>query len=435
MRYPRKPYVRERRESQGLQILIVDAELNGEGMRIVVTHGDPYGNATKKLMFLEGVRRAVGRVEKADKDEKRPQRKYIWMGDHNMVLDPGMDQGEGQPTNARQKEVAGLAIAIERELGVTDAFRWLHPQERAYTRGTRRIDRIAIPIEWATTNTPCVSEARHIEREEVELVLAKSKGKWRMKRPDHKAVEIRVRYMYTNERRAAAEWKHAIRVRYTNERRAAAEWKHAGTYPKEIQEEVRKIITDTLTDKRITTEEVKLGIWQKKVKDRLMKHEKDTKKECQKKRQVLRGARDIWLARAREKPGNTKAISIAARFQDKMDRGKIEQEKKKADVYREREWAKETRNTKSLFAKLKEQIMQTDITALGKEETENTPARGAAQTAEEHMEKCFNVHKTNDAGKSEGEKDERTAAKKETHAGEERCRKEASRETLRWRHV
>ena len=57
--------------------------------------------------------------------------------------------------------------------------------------------------------------------------------------------------------------------------------------------------------------------------------------------------------------------------------------------------------------------MQTDITALGKEETENTPARGAAQTAEEHMEKCFNVHKTNDAGKSEGEKDERTAAKKE----------------------
>ena len=207
MRYPRKPYVRERRESQGLQILIVDAELNGEGMRIVVTHGDPDGNATKKLMFLEGVRRAVGRVEKADKDEKRPKRKYIWMGDHNMVLDPGMDQGEGQPTNARQKEVAGLAIAIERELGVTDAFRWLHPQERAYTRGTRRIDRIAIPIEWATTNTPCVSEARHIEREEVELVLAKSKGEWRVKRPDHKAVEIRMRY--TNERRAAAEWKHA----------------------------------------------------------------------------------------------------------------------------------------------------------------------------------------------------------------------------------
>ena len=31
----------------GLQILIVDAELNGEGMRIVVTHGDPDGNATR----------------------------------------------------------------------------------------------------------------------------------------------------------------------------------------------------------------------------------------------------------------------------------------------------------------------------------------------------------------------------------------------------
>ena len=289
--------------------------------------------------------------------------------------------------------MAGLAIRIETEMGVTDAFRWLHPQERAYTRGTRQIDRIAIPTEWTTTSTPCISEARHIEREEVELVLAKSKGEWRVKRPDHKAVEIR--------------------VRYTNERRAAAEWKHAGTYPKEIQEEVRKIIKDTLTDERINTEEAKMGLWQKKVKDRLVKHEKDAKKEHQRKRQGLRAARDIWLARAREAPGNTKAISIAARFQSKMDRGKIEREKKKADMYREREWAKATRNTKSLFAKLKEQIMQTDITALGKEETESTPARGAAQTAEEHMERCFNVHKINDAGRSEEAKDERKVATKE----------------------
>ena len=225
-----------------------------------------------------------------------------------MVLDPGIDQGEGQPTNARQKEVAGLAASIEREMGVTDAFRWLHPQERAYTRGTRRIDRIAIPTEWATTSTPCISEARHIEREEVELVLAKSKGEWRVKRPDHKAVEIR--------------------VRYTNERRAAAEWKHAGTYPKEIQEEVRRIITDTLENEQIPTEEAKMGIWQKKVKDRLVKHEKDAKQEHQRKRQGLRMARDIWLARARGEPGNTKAISIAARFQSKMDRGKIEREKR-----------------------------------------------------------------------------------------------------------
>ena len=132
-----------------------------------------------------------------------------------------------------------------------------------------------------------------------------------------------------------------------------------------------------------------------------------------KKRQTLRGARDTWLERARKEPGNTKAIAIAARFQRKMDGDKIEQEKKKADVYREREWARETSNTKSLFAKLKEQVMQTDITALGKEETDNTPARGAAQTAEEHMKKCFNMHKINDAGKSEEEKDERATATEE----------------------
>ena len=124
-----------------------------------------------------------------------------------------------------------------------------------------------------------------------------------------------------------------------------------------------------------------MGIWQKKVKDRLMKHETDAQKERQKKRQGLRVARDTWLARASEAPGNTRAINIAARFQSKMDREKIEREKKKADMYREREWAKETRNTKSLFARLKEQIMQTDITALGKEETENTPARSSRRRA------------------------------------------------------
>ena len=50
--------------------------------------------------------------------------------------------------------------------------------------------------------------------------------------------------------------------------------------------------------------------------------------ERQKKRQGLKAARDTWLARAREKPGNTRAIHIAARFQNKMDRDKIEQEKK-----------------------------------------------------------------------------------------------------------
>jgi hypothetical protein len=98
-----------------LQILIVDAELNGEAMRIVVTHGDPDGNASKKLAFLTGVRRAVKRVEEADKDERRPTRKYIWMGDHNMVLDPEIDQGEGQPINARQRARGGEASCEHRK--------------------------------------------------------------------------------------------------------------------------------------------------------------------------------------------------------------------------------------------------------------------------------------------------------------------------------
>ena len=139
-------------------------------------------------------------------------------------------------------------------------------------------------------------------------------------------------------------------MRYTNERRAAAEWKHAGTYPKEIQQEVKKIITDTLTDEQITTEEAKMGIWQKKVKDRLVKYEKDTKKEQQRKRQGLRVARDLWLARAREVPGNTKAINIAARFQDKMDRGKIEREKRRL-IYTERGSGQKKREIRNPYSR------------------------------------------------------------------------------------
>ena len=42
-----------------------------------------------------------------------------------------------------------------------------------------------------------------------------------------------------------------------------------------------------------------------------------------------------------------------------MDRDKMERSRKKEAVYREREWVLETRDTHSLFAQLKEQVMQT----------------------------------------------------------------------------
>ena len=45
--------------------------------------------------------------------------------------------------------------------------------------------------------------------------------------------------------------------------------------------------------------------------------------------------------------------------------------------------------------------MQTDITALEREATNTTPAKTAGQTAEKHMDKCFNKHRRNDEGESE----------------------------------
>ena len=93
-----------------------------------------------------------------------------------------------------------------------------------------------------------------------------------------------------------------------------------------------------------------------------------------------------------------------------MDREKVERAKGKEDVYREREWARETRDTKTLFAQLREQVMQTDITALGREGTEEAPAQSASQAVETHMKKCFNKHVRMDADETQASKEERKKA-------------------------
>ena len=66
-----------------------------------------------------------------------------------------------------------------------------------------------------------------------------------------------------------------------------------------------------------------------------------------------------------------KAEGMAERFQRQIDRKNIERAKGKADIYREREWARETRNTTDLFSRMREQVMQTDITALERGATDN----------------------------------------------------------------
>ena len=53
----------------------------------------------------------------------------MWMGDHNMVLDPERDQAEGQPINAGQAEITRIATEIEDELG-SDRRIQTHAPER-----------------------------------------------------------------------------------------------------------------------------------------------------------------------------------------------------------------------------------------------------------------------------------------------------------------
>ena len=155
-------------------------------------------------------------MHREDERAHEVRRRYIWMGDHNMVLDTDIDQAKGQPINSCQKEITKLAMEIEEWMGVTDAFRWVHPDMRAYTRGTRRIDRVALDKVWSAD---CVSEVRHVQQEELEIVVAETRGEWKISRPDHKAVEVR--------------------LRYSEEKRGKAEWKCAAKYPPKVREEVR----------------------------------------------------------------------------------------------------------------------------------------------------------------------------------------------------
>ena len=129
----------------------------------------------------------------------------------------------------------------------------------------------------------------------------------------------------------------------------------------------------------------------------LQEHEEERKEKDSRSRQGLKEKRDKWLEQARIMPSiRKKAEGMAERFQRQIDRERVERAEGKADIYSEREWALEIRNTKDKFSRMREQVMQTDITALERGATDTTPARIAGQTAEKHMDNCFNKHRRND---------------------------------------
>ena len=118
--------------------------------------------------------------------------------------------------------------------------------------------------------------------------------RWKGSRPDHKAVEVR--------------------LRYSEEKRGKAEWKCAAKYPQRVRDEVRQQILSTLEDASIRSERRRMGTWQRKVRNTLQKYEKEARKESQRSRQKLREKRYMWKAQAmdattpsRRKEANGKA--------------------------------------------------------------------------------------------------------------------------------
>ena len=139
-----------------------------------------------------------------------------------------------------------------------------------------------------------------------------------MRRPDHKAVEIR--------------------IRHSEEKRGRPEWKYAAWYPKEMKEKVTEIIKKEIEEKNGGTEKKKIQTWQREVRTTLQGYEKETKKEEGRRRQGLKEKRDKWLEQAKIMLATRrKAEGIAERFQRQIDGKEIERAKGMADIYRERE--------------------------------------------------------------------------------------------------
>ena len=141
----------------------------------------------------------------------------IWMADHNMVMVPHADEERGtqKPRGEKQQWLVDEVEATEEALSgakMIDAFRAQHgASEKAYTRGVRRLDRATTSAVLTNTapGAQCagtIAAMRHIEQEDLEVASGATGGtdQLKMHRPDHKAVEVTLRF--TKDPKARPPW-------------------------------------------------------------------------------------------------------------------------------------------------------------------------------------------------------------------------------------
>ena len=201
-----------------------------------------------------------------------------------------------------------------------------------------------------------LSDARHVEREHLEVVVPAPRHGKVVCRPDHKVVEVR--------------------LRFSEEKRGKQGWVCRRTYPESVRRDAKRAMIAALSDTSSSTEEERMIRWQKEVGKVYRRHEKQERKRESAKKAALRSKRDFWLRREQEGRGDkAESRARAARFQKQMDDETIAKESRAESAQRRDEWMEETRDAKSLYDRVRKREVQADITELAREATETSPAQ------------------------------------------------------------
>ena len=152
-----------------------------------------------------------------------PHHHYIWMLDANNVVNLRLDAKTSSNEPVRRNNVSGINAMNHCSAawgGLRDAYRWLNPTGREYTRrqvdrkdpanrandkvSWRRLDRILIsPSLLKSGATPEAMHVRHIHPKDTDILAVRRAGslsKW----SDHSAVQLTMRF--TNTKQAPARW-------------------------------------------------------------------------------------------------------------------------------------------------------------------------------------------------------------------------------------
>ena len=317
-----KEVVVRKHGDESLQCMIVDMEVQGERLRLVLTHGNPHSDARLKEADYRRVVRAVKRVNEEDRAGGAKGRKAIWMADHNMVKDKAADEERGTKAGARahQRLVEALEEAeahLSGEGGMVDVYRATHKEgARGYTHGVRRIDRAAAaPSLMGKEHLPRVEGVEHVPQDLMEIAVHTANG-WEVRRPHHKAVDITLRFS-EEKREGGGGWSAGRKEGYPGE-----VWERAmGAMRAEVGRRVEAGVAvreggGVVLSLRTTRAEERQGRWEGEVREVLEEYEKGERKGRCKKMGGLRADRDRLLkAAAGLEEGSARRREMEARAQ------------------------------------------------------------------------------------------------------------------------